>query len=379
MRVQFYQNIASPHQVATLRALAKREGVEVSLAVENEQEERRQRMGWVVPDFGQVRTFRITDANHARTIVNGCSRDTIHIFTGFQAYPLVSEACLEACRLGLRVVVMTESYSGYGISGLLRHYRAKLYAHRFRKRVAGVLAMGRLGVDCFVHAGFASEQVFPFGYFVDDVGGIEDMDGSSRQVRLLYLGQFLHTKGPDRLVEALGLMREASWTLKLIGDGVLRQSCERVVSRAGLSSRVTFLGSLGHADAMAELDRADHLVVPSRWDGWGVVINEALSHGVPVVCSDRCGAKDLILSEDYGVVVSSSSPKHLAVELDAVVSQGPVGRARRQRLRRWAGLALSGAAAAEYLAGVLMCLRDGSPRPVPPWLTPCTQGYLPIT
>ena len=56
---------------------------------------------------------------------------------------------------------------------------------------------------------------------------------------------------------------------------------------------------------------ADLLALPSRWDGWGLVVNEALAVGVPVIASNACGASDLIRQDVNGYVFTSEDAASL--------------------------------------------------------------------
>jgi len=70
-------------------------------------------------------------------------------------------------------------------------------------------------------------------------------------------------------------------------------------------------------------------VLPSRYDGWGVVVNEAILAGVPVLCSDRVGAGAFVRRWDCGTTCAAESVDALAGAL-AEMAQQP---ARRQRMR----------------------------------------------
>ncbi|MFX9050260.1 glycosyltransferase, partial [Acinetobacter baumannii] len=59
-----------------------------------------------------------------------------------------------------------------------------------------------------------------------------------------------------------------------------------------------------YSQAMALLAQSDVVVVPSRHDGWGAVVNEAIGYGIPVVCTDRCGSLDMVTRPRLGTVCS---------------------------------------------------------------------------
>jgi glycosyltransferase involved in cell wall biosynthesis len=76
--------------------------------------------------------------------------------------------------------------------------------------------------------------------------------------------------------------------LRIAGEGELRQALEQTLRPA--SERVEFVG-FKDWDALPELyASADVLCVPSRYDGWGLVVPEGLASGVPVIATDRMGA-----------------------------------------------------------------------------------------
>jgi glycosyltransferase involved in cell wall biosynthesis len=120
---------------------------------------------------------------------------------------------------------------------------------------------------------------------------------------------------------------------------------------------------------------ADVLVLPSRWDGWGMVVNEALTAGVPVIVSDRCGAADLIQHGVNGFVFRSEDVDGLRQCLRKFLDNVD----KRPAMRSAAaitGRAVSAEAAAPYL---IECLKhmagESHTRPAPPWLpVPASQS-----
>ena len=111
---------------------------------------------------------------------------------------------------------------------------------------------------------------------------------------LIFVGQLIPRKRLDRLLRALAAVRSTDWVFRIIGDGSERRSLEKLALELNLLRRITFTGALDNGAVRNELANADLFVLPSRWDGWGAVVNEALMSGTPVICSSYCGAADLI-------------------------------------------------------------------------------------
>jgi len=332
-------------------------------------DEDRRAMGWVVPEFGDVTVRVLRSAADARTAVREAPPDTVHVFSGMYAYPLVSAGFREACRLGRTVGLMVESNTFLGWRGIPRIARTAVYGQVFGRRISFILAMGSLGVRWYRSAGFPPSRLFPYGYFVDPAPSESSAPRNPKApVRLAFVGKFLPYKGPDLLFRALARQPKSSaWGLDVVGDGPLRAACEAKARKAGFQDRITFHGVLPYAKALQRIADADVLVAPSRWDGWGVVINEALLRGVRVVCGSNCGAADLIVTPAQGVVVRSGSVAALSTALARVVAEGPQSEDSRATLRLWAQR-LDGNSAARYLCEVVAAAAANSGRPTPPWL-----------
>ena len=140
-----------------------------------------------------------------------------------------------------------------------------------------------------------------------------------------------------------------------------------MAAHLGISKEVTFTGAMDNADAMAYLSKGDLLVLPSRWEGWGVVVNEALVRGVPVICSSRCGASDLLLGI-RGSIFRADSVRDLGQVLLKRLNSGKLSPETRAGIREWAMRNISGATAANYLLNIPDFISGDGSRPIAPWL-----------
>jgi glycosyltransferase involved in cell wall biosynthesis len=106
----------------------------------------------------------------------------------------------------------------------------------------------------------------------------------------LFSGSLIHRKAVDLLAAAfVQLAREFSFVwLRVIGDGELRDSVEQILRP--VRERVEFVGFKDWDELPEAYASADVLCVPSRYDGWGLVVPEGLASGLPVIATDRMGA-----------------------------------------------------------------------------------------
>ena len=139
-------------------------------------------------------------------------------------------------------------------------------------------------------------------------------------VPVSFVGQLIHRKGVDLLLRAVSRLPESGWSPDLIGDGADRESFQAFVVAHGLSGSVRFCGNQPNAVVLAALQSADVLILPSRWDGWGAVVNEALMLGTPVIVSDACRISDCQQCLRNGF--SSRRPQRLVPALQAVLDRG---------------------------------------------------------
>jgi len=122
----------------------------------------------------------------------------------------------------------------------------------------------------------------------------------------LYVGRLSPEKGLDTLLDAFaGLHREVpAATLRLVGSGPLDETLRARSAELGLGDAVQMVGSLQGEALSDEYYRAACMVLPSHSEPWGLVVNEAMNHGCPVIVSDACGCvPELVHQGDTGFAV----------------------------------------------------------------------------
>jgi glycosyltransferase involved in cell wall biosynthesis len=121
-----------------------------------------------------------------------------------------------------------------------------------------------------------------------------------------------------------------------------------------------------NGQVLEAISRHDLFVLPSRFDGWGAVVNEALMCGVPVVCSEACGAADLVAAPWRGESFAAGSVAALREVLERRIEAGPTSSETRDRIRDWS-CCISGKAVSHYLLAVVDAAAGRAPRPRPAW------------
>ena len=134
----------------------------------------------------------------------------------------------------------------------------------------------------------------------------------------LFVGLLTERKGITTLVRAFHQVyqQDRSAMLTIIGDGDLHNELKELVTSLQLSEAVHFAGVL-HIDSVENYYlQASCLILPSRSEAWGLVVNEALSYGCPAVVSDHCGcAPDLIVEGKTGYIFKTNDVADLCEKM----------------------------------------------------------------
>lgn len=365
MKVIIWQNMLSHLQSAHVRALAKN-GIGVMMVGLDELSPERRALGWSVPDFGKARVVESPTWEQAVMVIRE-SGQGIHMLAGWRGMRYGKRLLAELERRSARIGLLTEGCNGRGWRGLVRRSVYWKDALRHRSRIDFILAIGTQGTAWFRRCGYPPGKLFPYGYLTErtPVSRLYSRDGDVFE--LIYLGQCARRKGIDIALRALADLKRLRWRLSVIGSGPEEEPWRQLAEHLGIGARVCFASALLYKDAMARLAKSDLLLLPSRYDGWGAVVNEALMVGVPVVCTDACGAKDLLRESWRGEVFPSGSVSALRTILEARIAGGRPDAAATERIQRWSHC-LEGDAGAEYILSVIKHVYSGGPRPVAPWL-----------
>lgn len=365
-RIVFWHNFPSMHLAPFVRALAERLPGGLDCAIEQDFPATRANLGWVAADYGQARIVDVRTVQERERLLSLDSAGTLHLFGGFFSLPVARNALQEVLRRNGNAALVAESVVSLGWRGPLRSFRAWWEIQRIGTDAFGwVFAMGATGAKFYRRLGIPSELVHEFAYCVESSGQTPATILSANPTDsyvFAYVGALSSRKGVDRLLGALAMLGRDDWILRVIGDGGERAKLERLATAVGIRDRVVFEGSRDNRDVRLSLASVDCVVLPSRWDGWGAVVNEAVHAGAPVVCSDRCGAAALLADSVCGTVFHYGKLANLTQALVSRLNRGKVAGEERATLRQWATDHLSGDQLARYFLDVV----DG--RSVePPW------------
>lgn len=240
-------------------------------------------------------------------------------------------AALQWCEItGTPAVLMSESTAGDEARASWR----EAIKRRLVRAYSAALAGGKPQVDYLVELGMPRERIFT-GY---DAVDNEYFAQSAKEVRskqdevrrgyglpenyFLASARFIEKKNLFRLLNAYAAYRErlspvtshsSPWSLVLLGDGPLRSDLRHLISDLRLDGHVHLPGFKQYEELPVYYGLANVFIHASTSEQWGLVVNEAMAAGLPVLVSQRCGcARDLVQEGRNGFTFDPQDESQMA-------------------------------------------------------------------
>jgi glycosyltransferase involved in cell wall biosynthesis len=246
-------------------------------------------------------------------------------------------ALYEAWRFGRPILFRGETTDSAQRRGRIKTWTRDFLLRRLYGRCAKLLFVGQHSRQHFERLGCLPDKLVFSPYCVNTFSfrcaeeerselrattrrelGIADTD-----MVILFSGKISFRKGPDLLLAAAkktpANLRQRV-VLLFLGDGELRGHLDEEAKREP-QVRARFVGFKNQAELSPFYHGADLLVLPSRFgETWGLVVNEALHHGVPCVVSEAVGcAPDLIVTGSNGEICESGSVESLSMAIQRAI------------------------------------------------------------
>jgi glycosyltransferase involved in cell wall biosynthesis len=265
---------------------------------------------------------------------------------------------LTAKRLGMKVLLRDEATAIGTQRGPARRVAKQVFFSWLRRAVDAFLAIGTLNRRYYEGYGIAGERIFSMPYAVDNrlfQSRAQKAAAHREKLRkahnlepgrpvLLFVGKLIERKRPGDLPEAYAEMVRgegagANAYLLFAGEGNLRPQLQARAAALGLDS-VRFLGFRNQGELPAFHDLCDVFVMPSVYEPWGLVVNEVMNAGRPVVISDEVGCgPDLIRNGVNGVVFKARDIAALHCALTDLLSDSArlarMGDKSLERINQW--------------------------------------------
>ncbi|MCK4421186.1 glycosyltransferase family 4 protein [candidate division WOR-3 bacterium] len=216
------------------------------------------------------------------------------------------------------------------------------------KKASAYLPLGRFQAEYLIHYGADSKKIFYFPNTPDVEFFITKSDkyrrkkdeikrklGIEKEYVILFAGRLVKVKGLFTLLRGFKEVKKKYDNVSLLfaGDGVLKKQLERFVKQERIED-VHFAGFASPDKLPRYYAISDIFVLPSNYEPWGVVVNEAMASALPIILSDKVGSRgDLLEEGENGFCFKSGNYKELADTMIRMLSNTEKLKAMGERSR----------------------------------------------
>ena len=220
------------------------------------------------------------------------------------------------------------------------------------RRINAFMAIGTVSKNFYKHFGVPEEKIFLFPYPVDNEFLFEKSNELSKRKRelkkelkletnkpiVLSVARLIKRKRPFDLLKAAQELKEKALFV-FVGDGILYNKIEKEKKSKELNN-VIIAGFKTPEEVYKYYTVSDIFVLPSSYEPWGFVINEAMCFGLPIVAADGVAAAyDLVHHRENGFIFESKNSKQLTKYLEKLVDdpslRKKMGKRSNKIISRW--------------------------------------------
>lgn len=361
MKLFFWQNIISPHQMDFIKEVSKL--YNVVLVIDEVQDKYRNNDGWEIPDFSFVKMYVQPNAEVLNQLFQ--NKEDVHVFSGIGAYKYVNKGFKKAIKHNAKIGVFSEPINMEGYKGFLKLIKGNVQRLKYGNKINFIAATGNLGIKTYLKFGYNPNKIFQWGYFVNQT----QYQNVIKQHNIVYVGQLTERKQilnfTKFFIENKGLGFKL---LNIIGKGPQQKELEDLIRASKSENEIYLLGRLSSEKTLELISRSSLLVIPSVFDGWAVVVNEALLCGTPVIASSNVGANILLDGENRGEVFEYDNMNELKHVIEKW-SRKRLNNNDSENIKNWAIKNISPHSAACYFKEILdFVYHNSKNRPIAPWL-----------
>ena len=267
--IVFWQNIISPHQIDFLKELSNY--YQTTLIVDRKIDSYRKNDGWKTPDTEIINIYENPKEDILKSFFK--KKNSIHVFSGIGAYKVVNKGFQIAIRNNARIGIISEPINFRGLKGKMKLIKGNWLRFMYNRKIDFIATTGDLGIKTYTKFGYDSYKLHQWGYFIEYSNNLEIKKENS----IIYVGQLIDRKQIYYLTKLLienDLFKFDKFYI--LGKGSLANPIKDLINKSGLSSKIELKGRLSEKETKEYISKSKLMVIPSKFDGWAVVVNEAL-------------------------------------------------------------------------------------------------------
>lgn len=261
---------------------------------------------------GNILSKNIRRIKMIRNVIKGYSPDVIIILQ----HPWIW--WIPFAKIGMNIPIVNTEHNSFERPTTAPMPRKTYFEKFYLNRVFNVVTVLTEADKNIIGKKLSNVCVLPNPLAFEPIDHVKDRDEIVLAMGRLDVG---HTKGFDVLIKAFGMTNNDGWLLKIAGGGKPEnvKKYKEMAEDYGIANRVEFLGYV--KDPASLFRRASIFVLSSRYEGFGLVVTEAMSQGCACIACDYKGRQsEIILDQSMGMVCPTENAEALAECINRMIN-----------------------------------------------------------
>ena len=186
------------------------------------------------------------------------------------------------------------------------------YGNLVNNYALGAFSHGELAKKDFEFIGIKKEKIKNL-FYTSEIQASENIvkEKNSNIINFLYVGELSKRKGIEDLLRACSKLSGNQWSLTLVGKDKSNGYYSKLIKELKITNNIEEIGVISYKKIGEYYNKADIFVFPSKFDGWGAVLNEAISYELPIISSNEASSS-FTLIKDNGFIFNAGKINELS-------------------------------------------------------------------
>jgi glycosyltransferase involved in cell wall biosynthesis len=210
-------------------------------------------------------------------------------------------------------------------------YERKMVVKAYKKRETRFIAISK-DTEKYIHKNLPSSFQTQLLHNAINTSVFNTSVSAPRENRMVIIGSLVDKKGQSLAIETVANLKQNGFSIQLdiLGDGKNKTSLQKQITKLNLAEQVILHGNVDHPEEF--LKRAKIYLHTAIYEPFGLVLLEAMSAGLPIVCTDAGGNRDIIEHGKNGYIFQDRNPEQLANQIIELLENEP----KRQEIGQYA-------------------------------------------
>jgi glycosyltransferase involved in cell wall biosynthesis len=309
IRVIVWMNMPSHHQSSFFKELSAQD-IEFKVLYMGRVTSARKREGWVEPVLNPwehyIDNLNLSELNKKYNLLS-----SIHIVPGWASFSLVKLLYFFIKNKACWIHWSERSMPGF--RWYVTYPLKRIHSFLINKYALCAFAICENAKRDFIKKGIKEEKIEIMTYSIEPLSVSIYENKNAREfvenfdVSYLYVGRLSNKKGTDVLINAFAEAKKSAKNigLMLVGYDLSKGGYDRLINKLGLPNSVVIMPAVPSSEVPSIIRQFDVIVMPSRYDGWGMLLSEAAVLNKALISNNNVGSAAHLIHSDNGYIVPS--------------------------------------------------------------------------